>query len=79
MRSEGPIRAGGAASKMSPSIAIGKRPHLLATWTSLWGCWSVLTIGQLTSLRASDLRQRKKKAANAFYEPTFEAKQSLLP
>lgn len=64
---------------MAPSMAAGKGPQLLAMWTSLWGRWSILTIWQLTSLRESDLGRREKKAADAFYEPTFEATQSLLP
>lgn len=52
---------------MAPSMAVGRRPQLLAMWTSPQGCLSVLTTWRLTSPRVSDPRQRKKKAANALY------------
>lgn len=49
---------------------IGRRPQFPATWTSLQGCWNVLTVGKLAVHSASE--PRNGKVETVFYDLAME-------
>ena len=59
---EGSAGADGSASKMAPSLAVGRRPQFLTTSASPWDCMSVFTAWQLVPSGASGPRENKEEA-----------------
>lgn len=51
-------------------LVIGRRPQFPATWTSLEGCWNVLTVWQLAVPSASE--PTNGKVETVFYDLAME-------
>lgn len=51
-------------------LVVDRRPQFPATWTSLQGCWNVLTVWQLAVPSASE--PRNGKVETAFYDLAME-------